>query len=105
MPIGRSLRGLRKGPRFSYSPVAMSSRMICEPSEFFTQTLPSTFDAATEKCDCCVASRCHSFGIGYMRKISVAIEARKPGLIHEPDPDIAVLIDFEVEGTFGMIRL
>ena len=68
--MGRSVFGLRNVPRFSYSPVAMSSRMICEPSEFFTQALPSTFDAATEKCDCCVASRCHSLGIGYMRKVS-----------------------------------
>ena len=38
--------------------------MTCERSEFFTQTLPSTFIPATEKCDCWVASVCHSFGIG-----------------------------------------
>jgi hypothetical protein len=60
-PLGR---GIVECAEFSYSPVAISSRMICERSEFFTQTLPSTFDAATEKCDCCVASRCHSLGSG-----------------------------------------
>ena len=45
--------------------------MTCERSVFLTQALPSTFVAATEKCDCCVASVCHSSGTGKIWKVSV----------------------------------
>ena len=64
MPIGRPFDGILNEPRFSYWPVSGSSFITCERSEFFTQTLPSTFIPATEKCDCWVASVCHSFGTG-----------------------------------------
>src|SRR5258708_24617581 len=101
MPIGRLLTGSRKLPRFSYLPVARSSRMTCERSVFLTQALPSTFLAATEKCDCCVASVCHSSGTGKI--CGRTIEARHPRLVHQADPEIAVRVDLEIEGSFGMI--
>ena len=46
-----------------------------------------------------LGNRVHAEGLG------LAIEPRKSGLVHEPDPDIAVLVDFEVEGALRMIRL
>src|SRR5262249_37827234 len=37
--------------------------------------------------------------------LSRAIEARHPRLIHQADPEIAVGVDLEIEGPFGMIGL
>src|SRR5262249_49247450 len=37
--------------------------------------------------------------------LSRAIEARHPRLIHQADPEIAVRVDLEIEGPFGMIGL
>ena len=46
-----------------------------------------------------LGDRIHAEGLG------LAIEPRKPGLVHQADPDISVLIDLQVERALGMIRL
>ena len=62
-------------PKFSHMFVAGSSRRICARSEFFTQTLPSTFEKVGDTNDCCVASVCHSFGTDHVCTLPVLLSS------------------------------
>src|SRR5215467_7851828 len=72
----RLLVGSLNEPKFSHLPVAGSSRRICARSEFFTHTLPSTWDASGDMKACWVASVCHSFGTDHVWNVPVFLSKR-----------------------------
>ena len=76
------------------------------PAEFLIHTLSSAGVPSTARCPSWPASESHSLGVDQISNfLGLAVELGDRALVHQADPGIVVLVDFEIERADRIARL